>query len=143
MAFGATKRAIKEFDTWVRATWPHLPVYHIIEKSANGVEIITELKREITGITPWAASVDKLLRAQAASPTLESHNCFLPGAPNAAQNDCDPGLTPAWVQEFIEECAQFNRGEHDDQVDAWSQAMNYLNSTTYDIGGFYVPEGDI
>jgi predicted phage terminase large subunit-like protein len=143
MAFGATKRAIQEFDQWVRLTWPGIPLYHVIEKSANGTEIIDELKREIVGIVPWSASVDKLLRAQAASPTLESHNCFLPGAANAAQNDCDPNRTPAWVQEFIEECAQFNRGEHDDQVDAWSQAMNYINSTTYATGGLYVPEGEI
>lgn len=143
MAFGATKRAMKEFDTWIRATWPHVAVVHVIENSANGVEIINELKREITGVKPWKASVDKRLRAEAAEPTLEAGNCFLPGVANAAQDDYDPALTPAWVQMFVEECSQFDRGANDDQVDAWSQAMNYLNTVAYSTGGVYVPEGDI
>jgi predicted phage terminase large subunit-like protein len=143
MAFGATMRAIKEFDAWIRATWPYVPVVHVIEKSANGTEIIEELKREITGIKPWVASTDKRLRAEAAQPTLESHNCHLPGRANASGEDYHPAQTPAWVQAFVEECSQFDRGANDDQVDAWSQAMNYLNSVTYATGGFYVPEGEI
>lgn len=143
MALGATKRAMLEFEAWIRQVWPTAAVVHVIEKSANGTEIIEELQREITGVVAWPASVDKVLRAQAAQPTLESNNCFLPGAANAQQTDYDPGRTPSWVQAFVEECSQFNRGANDDQVDAWSQAMNYLNSTTYAEGGFYVPEGDI
>lgn len=143
LGYGATKRAIKEFNDWIRATWPRAAVYHVIEKSANGTDIIDDLKREITGVIPWAASVDKVLRAQSAQPTLESHNCHLPGSWNAGQDDYDPGSTPPWVQSFVEECSQFNRGANDDQVDAWSQAMNYLNATSASTGGIYVPEGDI
>lgn len=143
MSFGATKRAILEFDRWIRQVWPMVPVMHVIEKSANGVEIINELKREITAIKPWPASSDKTARAEAAQPTLEAGNCWLPGAANAQQDDYDPALTPAWVQSLVEECAQFNRGAYDDQVDAWSQAMNYLNEVTAYVGGIYVPEGDI
>ncbi len=143
MAFGATMRAMKEFDAWIRSIWPQVPVVHVIEKSANGVEIIDELKRELPGIKPWPASTDKKLRAQAAQPTLEAGNCWLPGKQNAQQDDYDPALTPAWVQSFVEECAQFDRGANDDQVDAWSQAMNYLNTQVYAPGGVYVPEGNI
>lgn len=143
MAFGATMRAMKEFDAWIRQTWPRAAVVHVIENSANGVEIINELKREITGVKPWKASVDKRLRAEAAQPTLEAGNCWLPGMANAQQDDYDPAGTPAWVQNFIEECSQFDRGANDDQVDAWSQAMNYLNSVTAATGGVYVPEGEI
>jgi hypothetical protein len=29
---------------------------------------------------------------------------------------------PQWAEEFIEECAAFPNGAHDDQVDTWSQA---------------------
>lgn len=143
MAFGATKRAIKEFDQWIRQVWPHAAVVHVIENSANGVEIIGELKREITGVHPWKASTDKRLRAEAAQPTLESGNCHLPGKARPDGLDYDPAATPVWVQAFVEETSQFDRGANDDQVDAWSQAMNYLNSVTYDVGGFYVPEGEI
>jgi predicted phage terminase large subunit-like protein len=143
MSFGATKRAIKEFDQWIRQVWPNAAVVHVIENSANGVEIIGELKREITGVHPWKASTDKRLRAEAAQPTLESGNCHLPGEARPDGLDYDPAVTPVWVQAFVEETSQFDRGANDDQVDAWSQAMNYLNSVTYEVGGFYVPEGEI
>lgn len=143
MAFGATKRQIKEFNTWVRSIWPYAAVTHLIEKSANGVEIIDELKREITGVKAWVASTDKYLRAEAAQPTLEAGNCHLPGVQNTAKNDYEPSQTPPWVQAFVEECSEFNRGANDDQVDAWSQAMNFLNSVTGGDGGIYVPEGEI
>lgn len=143
MDFGSTKRAIKEFDAWMRTTWPYLPVEHLIEKSANGVKVIEQLQREIPGVKPQVADVDKYLRAEAAQPVLEAGNCFLPGAPNPMRSDYDPAQTPAWVQEFVEECVKFNRGAHDDQVDTWSQAMNYLNTLIPYEAQIYVPEGDI
>lgn len=143
MDFGATKRAIKEFDVWIRTTWPYLPVTHVIEKSANGVKIIEQLNREVPGIHPWVADVDKYLRAEAAQPVLEAGNCFVPGVPNPQRDSYDPSGTPAWVQEFIEECVKFNRGANDDQVDAWSQGMGYITSLTPYEAEIWVPEGDI
>ena len=32
------------------------------------------------------------------------------------------------IHEFIESCAVFPHGKHDDDVDSWSQAMNWLRS---------------
>ena len=101
------------------------------------------MKREIPGLKPWPASVDKVQRAMAAQPTLESNNCWLPGVAQSDNSDYDPASTPGWVQDFVEECAQFNKGTNDDQVDAWSQAINYLNGSAGQVGGFYVPEGEI
>ncbi len=141
MALSATKRAIKEFDVWVRETFPGVPVYHLIEKSANGVEVISELKREITGITAVVASVDKVLRVEAAEPTLESGNCWLPGRANFDGTDYDPEFTPAAVQEFVESCSAFPNASHDDDVDAWSQAMNWLNARGTKAATFSSPEG--
>jgi len=34
----------------------------------------------------------------------------------------DPGVAP-WIVGFMEECANFPFGNHDDQVDAMSQAL--------------------
>ncbi len=128
MSFGATKRAMKEVRQWMQDTWPNARIVVLIEKSANGVDIIAELKREITGVIPVVADRDKRVRAQAAEPTLEGGNCFVPGAADADLSGPDLARTPAWVQEFIEELAKFDKGEYDDQVDSWSQAMNWLNS---------------
>jgi len=144
MLYGATKRAMKEFNGWIRGIWPYLPLNHLIEKSGNGADIIAELKREITGVVDVTVSTDKYLRASTAQPTLESNNCFLPGVANANQTDCDSAQTPGWVQDFIEECAQFNRGANDDQVDAWSQAINWVNANPHvGLGGIFIPEGEI
>jgi hypothetical protein len=64
----------------------------------------------------------------AASSDLETGNCFLPGAPAADLTGPDPEKTPSFVVSFVDECAIFDNGENDDQVDAWSQAMNWLRS---------------
>jgi hypothetical protein len=49
-------------------------------------------------------------RAAGVSPEVEAGNWYLP----------HPGIEP-WVRDFIEECAAFPNGRHDDQVDGWSQ----------------------
>lgn len=126
MSFGATKRAMKEIRAWAADTF-FGGVNVLIEKSANGVDIITELKREITGVVAYTAHTDKMLRAQEAEPVLEAGNCLLPGDMHVDGTGPDPAVTPAWVQYFVDELAQFNKGEYDDQVDSWSQAMNWLN----------------
>jgi predicted phage terminase large subunit-like protein len=54
----------------------------------------------------------KVARAMAASPLIEAGNVYLP----------HPALAP-WVNDFIEECADFPNGAHDDQVDAMTQAL--------------------
>jgi hypothetical protein len=54
----------------------------------------------------------KMARASAASPFVEAHNVFLPS----------PVLFP-WVDEFLSECESFPMGAHDDQVDAFTQAV--------------------
>jgi len=51
-------------------------------------------------------------RAAAVSALIEAGNVFLP----------HPQFAP-WVNDFIEECASFPNGRHDDQVDAMTQAL--------------------
>jgi predicted phage terminase large subunit-like protein len=46
------------------------------------------------------------------SPLIEAGNVYLP----------HPDYAP-WVRDFIEECAAFPYGAHDDQVDAMTQAL--------------------
>jgi predicted phage terminase large subunit-like protein len=54
----------------------------------------------------------KVARAAAVSPLIEAGNVYLP----------HPQFMP-WVNDFIEECAAFPNGAHDDQVDAMTQAL--------------------
>jgi predicted phage terminase large subunit-like protein len=46
------------------------------------------------------------------APLVEAGNVYLP----------HPDYMP-WVKDFIEECAAFPNGAHDDQVDAMTQAL--------------------
>lgn len=94
------------------AKWP-MAKRKIVEDKANGPAIIDALQREMSGIVPVEPEGGKEARAAAAQPEVESGNVFLcDGAP--------------WLEEFVEEFAAFPNGAHDDQVDAYSQAMKEL-----------------
>ena len=70
------------------------------------------LTHEIPGILPVNPSGGKIARAAAVSPLVEAGNVYLPHP-----------LPAPWVNDFIEECAAFPNGAHDDQVDAMTQAI--------------------
>lgn len=84
----------------------------LIEDKANGSAVIQMLARELPGILPVNPSGGKIARAAAVSPLIEAGNIYLP----------HPQYAP-WVHAFIEECAAFPNGAHDDQVDAMTQAL--------------------
>jgi predicted phage terminase large subunit-like protein len=84
----------------------------LIEDKANGSAVIQMLGRELPGILPVTPEGGKVARAAAVSPLIEAGNVYLP----------HPQLMP-WVNDFIEECAGFPNGAHDDQVDAMTQAL--------------------
>ena len=112
LSFPRTLEAVKS----LRAKWPR--AYQIlIEEAANGAAVIATLRHEVSGIVAVHPAGGKIARAQAVSPQIESCNVYLP----------HPALVP-WVDAFIEECAVFPNGKHDDQVDQMSQALNRLNT---------------
>ncbi len=85
----------------------------LVEDKANGTAIIDTLASEIPGIIAVEPEGGKESRAAAIQPYVEAGNVFLPeGA--------------AWLDEFVQELADFPNGSHDDQVDALSQALIYL-----------------
>lgn len=130
LSYDQCKRAVKEMAKTMRQTFTHCQHRTLIENAGYGVELIIDLQRELGGIhkiSPGAEG-NKTMRALAASSDLETGNCFLPGAATPDLVGPDPDRCPAWVVAFVDECAIFDNGENDDQVDAWSQAMNWLRS---------------
>lgn len=122
----ATKQAMRDAYSWVEQRWPRAAHTIVIEKSANGAEIISALKRELTGVVAITVSNDKITRAIAASAPLESGNILVPGHTTP---DTPAGYhAPDWVADLIEEAALFPNGKHDDQVDAFSQAVNWART---------------
>ena len=90
-----------------------------IEDKANGPAVISTLKSKIMGIVPVSPKESKEERVAAVSPIWASMNVWLP----------DPSIAP-WVNEFIEELVNFPNAPHDDEVDAMSQALLKLRSSS-------------
>lgn len=94
---------------------------HLVEDKANGPAIIDVLKRKISGLKPVNPRGSKEARARAVTPGIESGNTFLP-------HPDDPGN--GWVREvFLPEARSFPTGEHDDQIDAMTQALDELQES--------------
>lgn len=94
--------------------WPHAS-RKLIEEAANGAAVIELMKNKIPGLVPVKPLGGKIVRARAIEAYHEAGNIHIPIPANAK-----------WVEEFIDECATFPNGVHDDQVDAMSQAVSFL-----------------
>lgn len=131
MNYGQAKRAIIEQARYVRRLYPRISHNVLIENAGYGPDLITDLKRVLTGVTkiPAGQDGDKEVRADSASDDLESGNCWLPGIGAGPDETLGPAkVISAKIKNFIDETATFPNAAHDDQVDAWSQAMNWLRS---------------
>ena len=124
MDMPATKEAVKELSN----LWPKTAT-KLVEDKANGPAVIQELRHDLSGLIEVNPEGGKIARAHAISPQAESGNIYLP----------HPAIAP-WVEAFIEEAAAFPNGRNDDQVDAMTQALNRLRTTS---GSFLVPESQI
>ncbi len=89
----------------------------LIEKKANGAAILDELTLEISGLVPLEVEGGKEARAYAMSPDVDSGHCYvLDGA--------------TWMPRHLSIVSLFPHGKTDDEVDAWSQCMNYFRAPT-------------
>lgn len=118
MDFTATVAAVISLT----AKWPKTTA-KLIEDKANGPAVIATLKRKIPGLIPVEPDGGKVVRARAVSPDIEAGNVWLPEGAE-------------FTGDFVEECAKFPNGAHDDQVDAMSQALNYITNkiSYFDVG---------
>lgn len=123
-ALTETIEQVRQMTAWAEARWPgHAKHQKRVENKANGPEVIAALSGEIAGIVPVNPDTDKVARAEAVTPQIESGNVKLPGRPNidftGPHENC-----AAWVTDFVDECAAFPNGSYDDQVDAMTQALD-------------------
>ena len=131
MSFTQAKRAVIEQAKYVRNMYPKARHKILIENGGYGPELITDLKRILTGVEkiPVGQEGDKEIRADSAADDLQAGNCWLPGVGGGADTSLGPAAVVASdIDDFIESLAVFPNGKHDDDVDSWSQAMNWLRS---------------
>ncbi len=97
-------------EAWT-AKWPKA-IAKLIEDKANGPAVIQMLRKKVAGLIAVTPEGGKVSRAYAAQAEVESGNVHLPH-PHAA----------AWVGGFIANAAAFPNAAHDDDVDAFTQAI--------------------
>lgn len=86
----------------------------LIEDKASGQSLIQELRTNTKlNIISVPVDSDKQTRAYAVTPFIEAGNVYLPDGTE-------------WVQDFIDECAVFPNGVHDDAVDSMTMFLNYI-----------------
>jgi predicted phage terminase large subunit-like protein len=87
----------------------------LIEAKATGTPLQHELRKMGIPVTMYSpggrrTGTDKIARANAVAPVLESGMVWYPEVYD-------------WAQDLVEECAAFPNGSHDDQVDAAVMAL--------------------
>lgn len=86
----------------------------LVEDKASGQSLIQDLKQTKLPIIPVKVDTDKVTRAFAVTPLVESGRVFLPeGEP--------------WVLDYVAQLGQFPNAAHDDDVDSTTQALNWLS----------------
>jgi predicted phage terminase large subunit-like protein len=99
----------------------------LIEDKANGPAAIRMLQNKIHGLIPInPGTKSKAERVNTVLPLFIAHNVFIPD-----EIEVEPGVfkTCVWGNEIIEQCAAFKpdkKVQRDDEVDAMSQALNWL-----------------
>jgi len=86
----------------------------IVEDKASGQSLIQELQRNTRiPILPVKVDVNKVARANSATPLIEAGKVYLPESAR-------------WLFDYIEELSAFPNAEHDDQVDSTTQALSFM-----------------
>ena len=101
----------------------------LIENKGSGMSLMQDLRREWQiGAIPIEPAGDKVLRMAAQSARIESGAVLLP-------------RRASWLGEFQTEVMGFPRGRSDDQVDALSQALQYISDSNARRGGWGAVKG--
>lgn len=88
--------------------------------SGHGAVLFEALKRETRlPLIPFKPDRDKVARAHAVTPLLESGRVWV------------PRKTP-WLSDYLDQMCQFPSGEHDDDVDSTTMALLYMSGKAVD-----------
>lgn len=138
MSWRDTKKQFKLFyDEWRALGVPILT--NLIERAANGFALCDEFRRKMPGVISWPAVGSKTSRARATTGIWEARQVRLP-AQTARVVSRRGGtlrvvkyLQPTWRSAYEKQFLKFpDPREHDDSVDATTQAILYLETEVED-----------
>lgn len=109
-----------ELKRVMKAEWEARPAHTLlIEDCVSGKSLAQELIRSTNlPVIPVKPAGDKVFRASLCSPYVEAGRVSL--------KEMSEGVDAPWVADFLEETSMFPQVAHDDQVDAFSQGMNFF-----------------
>lgn len=87
----------------------------LVEDAATGPAAIQMLRAELDDVVPIAVRGSKVQRAEAIAAKVEGGNVYVPDG-------------AAWLDEWLDELSVFPHADNDDQVDAMTQAIQYLST---------------
>lgn len=130
-----TLKAINHFSS----KYPEA-VKKLVENKANGPAVIDLFGEILDGLIAVEPQGGKEARVAACSPSIEAGQVYLPciGDPtewnstpinNRTFEMFDAIMKPLWVEDFIKSCITFPKAEHDDDVDAATQAIIDMRKT--------------
>lgn len=122
LGFGATVKAVRTMRAWA-IEQKYKVVAVLIEDKANGPAIIDTIKKDVPGVIAIEPEGGKVARAFAIQPEHEAGNIWIP----------DPELDPG-IEEFLSETSSFPNVKHDDETDAFTQAVNWMRNRRSTIG---------
>ena len=108
---------VDSLDAFMAMTnkWPSATA-KLVEDKANGPALMSMLDAKIQGIIPVEPDGGKIARANAVAPLFRAGNVYVP----------HPASCP-WILDVLKEWCGFPRGSlNDDDVDAMTQALNYM-----------------
>jgi predicted phage terminase large subunit-like protein len=85
----------------------------LIEKAGSGMSLIQDLRREHIHPIAVRPKEDKVIRMNAQIARIEAGSVFIPRRAH-------------WLGDFFQEVLAFPVSRHTDQIDAFSQALNYV-----------------
>ncbi len=94
----------------------------LIEDRGSGTCLIQDLIADrVYGVTRYDPKLEKIMRMHAVSSIIENGFVHIP-----AQAD--------WLAEYLHEMGLFHKGQHDDQVDSTSQALDWFKTGAWQGG---------
>lgn len=98
----------------------------LVEKKSSGISILQDLRASNIPAIPYdPGRASKEMRAHNVAPVLEMDVIWIP------ESKKEPGEFVTWARPFIAQCSKFPRGEEDDYVDTFTQAMILLRDSRH------------
>jgi predicted phage terminase large subunit-like protein len=96
----------------------------LVEEKGSGISLIQDMRQAAVPVHAYnPGHADKVSRAHLAAPLLDL------GVLYVLESGKEPGKVIMWARDFIEQLKEFNKAEHDDYVDSFTQAVIYLKNT--------------